>query len=151
MTTDCVTASTVVAVDAATAFAIFTEDIAGWWKPKVEGLFRAGRTGTLQFRNGRLWEIYGSDEPFEIGRVLTWEPGTRLVVEWRQAGFTAEERTEVEVRFEPVERGTRVTVAHRGWDGVALAARYGYSGGAFTTLIGLRWADALTALRYATR
>jgi hypothetical protein len=151
MNTDCVTVSTVVAVDPGTAFSVFTEDIAGWWKPKVHGLFQAGRTGTLQFREGRLWEIYGNSEPFEIGRVTAWEPGVRLAVEWRQEGFSTGDHTAVEVRFEPVARGTRVTVAHSGWDAVRPAARYGASGEAFLSLIGLRWADALTSLRHAAR
>jgi uncharacterized protein YndB with AHSA1/START domain len=148
--TDCVTVSTVVAVDPATAFDVFAEDIAGWWRPKVRGLFQSGQTGTLQFREGRLWEIYTDGEPFEIGRVLAWEPPTRLVVEWRQEGFAPEERTEVEVRFEAAPRGTRVTVEHRGWDALAVShPGRQYTGGAFSTMIGLRWADALTALRGA--
>ena len=54
MNTDCVTVSTIVAVDPATAFAIFTSEIAVWWKPKVPGLFRRGRNGTLKFDSGRL-------------------------------------------------------------------------------------------------
>jgi uncharacterized protein YndB with AHSA1/START domain len=147
--TDCVTVSTVVAVDPSSAFTIFTSEIALWWKPKVPGLFRRGRNGTLKFDSGRLLEIDGQGEPFEIGRVLAWEPPRRLVVEWRQEGFAPGERTEVEVRFEAEPAGTRVTVQHRGWDALATnhPARHGTTGNAFTTMIGLRWADALTALR----
>jgi len=146
--TDCVCVSTLVRVDAATAFEVFTNDIAGWWKPKVRGMFQKGQTGTLQFRDGRLWETYSSAEPFEIGRVLAWEPGKRLVVAWRQEGCAPDEHTEVEVRFEASGAGTRVTVEHRGWDALPAAhpARHGYSGGAFSTMMGLRWADALTSL-----
>jgi len=151
--TDCVTVSTIVAVDPATAFAIFTSEIATWWKPKVPGLFRPGRNGTLKFDSGRLLEIDSHGEPFEIGRVLAWEPARRLIVEWRQEGFDPGDRTEVEVRFEAAPAGTRVTVQHRGWDALAAnhAARHGYTGSAFTSMIGLRWADALTALRYQSR
>jgi uncharacterized protein YndB with AHSA1/START domain len=112
--TDCVTVSTIVAVDPATAFAIFTSEIATWWKPKVPGLFRPGRNGTLKFAGGRLLEIDSQGEPFEIGRVLAWEPARRLIVEWRQEGFAPGDRTEVEVRFESAPGGTRVTVQHRG-------------------------------------
>jgi hypothetical protein len=149
--TDCVTASTTVAVDPATAFAIFTGEIAAWWKPKVQGLFQHGRDGTLRFDNGRLVETYEKGEPFEIGRVLAWEPAKRFVVEWRQYGFAPGDCTEVEVRFEAAAKGTRVTVQHRGWDRLPAdhPARHGYTGGAFTSLIGLRWGDALTGLRAA--
>ena len=149
MNTDCVTVSTVVAVDPVTAFAIFTSEIGAWWKPKVPGLFRPGRTGTLKFDGGRLFEIDTQGERFEIGRVLAWDPAYRLVIEWRQDDFAPGDRTEVEVRFEAVPAGTRVTVKHRGWDTLAVnhPARHGATGNAFTSMIGLRWADALTGLR----
>jgi len=151
MNTDCIRVSTVVAVEPAAAFALFTEDIAIWWKPKVRGLFRQDEVGTLQFRDGRLWETYPQAEPFEIGRVLVWEPPYRLVVEWRQGLFAPGEKTEVEVRFEKSGSGTRVTLEHRGWDAFPAGhpARHGYTGGAFVSMIGLRWADALTSLRSA--
>src|SRR5262249_31100479 len=101
---------------------------------------------------GMLLETYGEGEPFMIGRVLVWEPARRLVFEWRQEGFAPGERTEVEVQFEPALRGTRVTIEHRGWDAFAAShpARHGYTGSAFTGMIGLRWGDALTAFRQAT-
>jgi uncharacterized protein YndB with AHSA1/START domain len=119
----------------------------------VPGIFRPGHNGTLKFENGSLFEIDGEGDPFEIGRVLAWEPARRLVVEWRQEGFLPGDRTEVEVRFESVPSGTRVTVEHRGWDALSdsHAARHGLSGNAFTSMIGLRWADALTALRQQSR
>ena len=48
-----------------------------------------------------------------------WEPGRRLVYSWREAGWAAEERTEVEVLFEPVSSAqARVTVTHSGWETV---------------------------------
>lgn len=153
MNTNRVIVTTVVAVDPATAFAIFTDEIDAWWKPKVGGLFQRGRNGRVKFDGGRLLEIYSQGEPFEIGRVLAWEPARCLVFEWRQEGFSAGERTEVEVRFEAASAGTRVTVEHRGWDALTAdhAARHGYTGSAFTSMIGLRWGDALTALRWLTR
>ena len=62
-------------------------------------------------------------EGFEIGRVLAWEPGKRLVFTWRQANWEAAESTDVEVRFEPSGSGTLVTVEHGGWDRVPSADR----------------------------
>ena len=91
---------------------------------------------------GRLLEVY-TDEAggaFEVGRVLAWKPGDRLVFEWRGNNFEPGLVTEVEVRFERAERGTRVTLEHRGWDRVPLehASRHGYgASNAFSSMIGL--------------
>ena len=66
-----------------------------------------------------------------------------------QTGIAPHEVTHVDVRFEAVSSGTRVTLEHRGWDALPLdhPARHGFSGSAFTSIIGLRWADLLTAFR----
>lgn len=148
----CVT--TVVAVDPSSAFSIFTGDIGDWWKPRGQQLFRQGRTGTLQFEpgpNGRLLEVYDDapEEPFEVGRVLEWVPGAKLSFEWRQAGFRARDVTRVEIRFEAVEGGTRITLEHRGWESIPRRSpcRHGWSGSAFSTMISARWGDQLTFLR----
>jgi uncharacterized protein YndB with AHSA1/START domain len=145
--------TTVIAVDPATAFAVFTEEIGAWWRPKVRDLFREGRTGVMKFEpgpNGRLVEVYADapEDLFEVGRVLTWIPGERLVFEWRQRGFRPRDMTHVEVRFEAVEQGTRVTLEHRGWDSFPPEhpARHGWTGEAFVSMIGLRWGDQLTSL-----
>jgi uncharacterized protein YndB with AHSA1/START domain len=153
-TSERVRVTTVVAVDPVTAFSIFTEEIGAWWKPKVKPLFRRNRTGTMKFElgaNGRLLEVYSDapDEPFEVGRVLAWEPGELLAFEWRQADFGPNDVTQVEVRFQAVKNGTRVTLEHQGWETLPPEhpARHGYSGEAFTNMIGLRWGDLLTVFR----
>lgn len=46
--------------------------------------------------------------------MLVWEPPRRFVLEWRLPEPEAHEKTEVEVRFEAFEAGTRVTVEHLG-------------------------------------
>jgi uncharacterized protein YndB with AHSA1/START domain len=149
--------TTVVSLDSATAFAIFTEEIDQWWRPRVQRLFDRNRTGRLSFEpgpDGRLLEIYEDESanPFEIGRVLVWSPPSRLVFQWRQADFAERESTEVEVRFEVLgEERTRVAIEHRGWDSLRKnhPARRGYTGEAFRSMIGLRWADLLVAFRSA--
>jgi hypothetical protein len=143
----------VVAADPVTAFSIFTGEIGAWWKPRVRHLFRKGRTGVMKFEpgsNGRLLEVYsGQDEPFEVGRVLTWIVGERLAFEWRQAGFRTGEITRVEVRFDAVENGTRITLEHYGWGSIPPASpcRHGWTGEAFASMIGIRWGDQLTFFR----
>ena len=85
----------------------------------------------------------------EVGRVLVWEPGARLVFEFRGRDFAPGERTEVEVRFAAEGKGTRLTLEHRGWESVAPGrpARHGFTGQAFADMMGLWWADQLVALR----
>ncbi len=146
--------TTVVAMEPTRAFAVFTDEIGAWWQPKVKNLISKHCSGTMKFEpgpEGRLLEVYADapDEPFEVGRILVWQPPTRLVFEWRQENFAPGESTEVEVRFDPVPRGTRVTLEHRGWEAFPPdhPARHGYTGEAFASMFGLRWADLLTAYR----
>ncbi len=51
----------------------------------------------------------------EVGRVVSWIPGERVSLEWRQAEWEPQEVTEVELRIESVNDRTKVTVEHRGW------------------------------------
>jgi uncharacterized protein YndB with AHSA1/START domain len=118
--TEAITASVEVGVDPETAFRIFTEEIDRWWRPgpKIE-------PGV----GGRWIEIYdeSSDDVLEIGRVTAWEPGRRLGMLYRDGGH-ALDGTEVEVRFDPIDGGSRVTLEHRGWERidpeVATRSRY---------------------------
>ncbi len=98
------TAIVEVAVDPPTAFEVFTEEVAAWWRSSESVRFEAGVGGRVL----ALTADPGA-EPIEIGRVLVWEPGPRLAFSYR-------DETEVEVRFEPSEIGTRVVVEHRGFD-----------------------------------
>jgi len=146
--------STLVTVDPATAFDAFTADIDRWWKRTPRYRVAPGQEGILRFEpglGGRLVESWGPgpDEAFEVGRVLAWEHGRRLVFEFRFRTFGAGELTEVEVRFEREGDGTRVSLEHRGWDRLRPdhPARGGLEGGAFVSLIGLYWADLLVAVR----
>jgi uncharacterized protein YndB with AHSA1/START domain len=128
------TATIEVACDPETAFTIFTGDIGAWWKRDTHYWNDSERGKEMRFTpgvGGRLTEVYDPDtgEGFEVGRVLVWEPGERLVFTWRQGGWGAEESTDVEVRFEPAAGGTRVTVNHGGWDRVASASPEGYGQG----------------------
>ena len=126
------TVTTVVRADPGTAFRIFTEEIDSWWK-RGPG-YRSG-DGAMRFDSGRLLEA-GE----QIGRVLAWEPGVRLLLESWTWSFRPGERTEVEVRFEAVGDGTRVTVEHRGWELRPSGA------GEFRTVVSLWWGSMLPAI-----
>jgi uncharacterized protein YndB with AHSA1/START domain len=123
-----------VPADPVVAFQAFTEEIGSWWRPSGLFPFSLGRSGTLDLEGGvggRLVERYDDGTLVEIGRIRLWEPPHRLALSWRQAGFEPDQTTDVEVRFDDVggdrRSETRVTVEHRGWDGIpqASAARHG--------------------------
>jgi uncharacterized protein YndB with AHSA1/START domain len=129
-------------------FDAFTDDIALWWRPNTLFSFTPRSPGVMAFEDGRLVERLASGRVFEVGKVRVWERGARLVLGWRQASFAPGMDTEVEVRFEPVDDGTRVTVEHRGWDSVPAqnVARHGFPDGIFLQRHGEWWRTLLTGL-----
>ncbi len=115
-------ASIEVALDPAEAFRVFTDDIDAWWQRHPINWNDAERAVGIRFESGvggRWIEVHDREtgEGFEMGRVTAWDPGSRLVFTYRDAGHEID-GTEVEVRFEPIPHGTRVTLEHRGWDRV---------------------------------
>ena len=120
-----------VPADPARAFEAFTQDIASWWQPDPLFQITPEGDGELSFEpgpNGRLVTRLANGEVFEIGRILAWEPGKRLMFVWRQASFPPQQSTEVEVLFEPAGEETRVSIEHRAWDTIPQehAARHGF-------------------------
>jgi uncharacterized protein YndB with AHSA1/START domain len=120
-----------VPADPKRAFEAFTREIALWWRPS--GLFQVTTDGDgkLAFEpgiGGRLFTTSADGQEFEIGRISIWEPGKRLVFAWRQASFTPEQSTEVEVCFAAVGDETRVSIEHRAWDTIPRkhVARHGF-------------------------
>ena len=146
-----VVVSTFVAVKPDAAFEIFTRDIDLWWRRTPRYRRMLEQAGTLAFEGTppeRLVEQGGASVTV-LGRVLAWEAGKRLVFEW-QAGELADAlHSEVEVRFEPLRGGTRVTLEHRGLDQLPVnhPARRGLTGEAFGAMFGYFWADALASYR----
>jgi uncharacterized protein YndB with AHSA1/START domain len=136
----------------ARAFEAFTQEIASWWQP--DPLFRITPhgDGELAFEpgvGGRLLTRLGSGETFEIGRISVWEPGRRLVFAWRQASFSPEQSTEVEVLFEPVGSETRVSIEHRAWDTIPRrhVARHGFPEHVTLQRAADWWRGSLNSLR----
>ncbi len=152
---DQVKVSVTVAIAPPEAFSIFTRETDLWWRRGVR--FRAGgrAPGALHFEprpGGRLFEEFHGDagpQLVEFGRITAWEPPQRLCFEWRNVNFAPGEKTDVEVRFESIPGGTRVTVIHRGWATLPPnhPARHGKDTVAFVRMIGLWWGDLLSALR----
>jgi uncharacterized protein YndB with AHSA1/START domain len=148
--------TTFVAVAPDDAFEVFTDEIDLWWRRSIRFRVGGGKQSELCFvRDGqerRLVEHYANGTHV-IGKVLAWEPGKRVVFEWRLRNFAPDEVTEVEVRFEPMGEGTKVTLEHRGWDEIRgdHPARHGLHGHAFSAMIGTHWSELLTAMRLFVR
>lgn len=100
-----------VEVDPATAFELFTRDIAAWWRVDRSLWGDRGGNGELRFEGGRL--LQGD---VELGQVRVWESGPRLAFSYGPPSAPVGERTDVEVRFEAVGAGTRVVLRHGGWE-----------------------------------
>jgi uncharacterized protein YndB with AHSA1/START domain len=133
------------------AFAAFVDEIGAWWRPSPLFQTTPRAPGRLAFEpeeGGRLTETLEGGKVFEIGRILAWEPPARLVFSWRQASFPPDLATEVEVRFEPMGKETRVSVEHRGFDRVPAgsAARHGFPDQALLLRLGEWWRDQLARL-----
>ena len=133
------------------AFDLFTREIALWWRPSPLFRFTPRDGGVLSFEpgeGGRFIETLPSGTVFVIGRIRIWRPGEQLVFGWRQATFTQDQATEVEVCFEPVGDETRVAVTHTGWDSVPQAhvARHTMSDLVFLQRHGEYWRALLEVM-----
>jgi uncharacterized protein YndB with AHSA1/START domain len=121
------------------AFEVFTGDVGSWWPldryavavddendqvTAVDSIIepRAG---------GRWYEVRSDSSEADWGEVLVFEAPHRLVATWHP-GRSADQATEIEVRFTPEGDATRVELTHRGWERLgdrAADARQGYEGG----------------------
>lgn len=119
------------------AFAVFTGSIAKWWpvgqtigaQPHVDIVLEP-RSG------GRWFERSADGVETNWGRVLAWEPPSRLLLAWQiGAGFKydATFETEVELTFVPTDEGTLVTLEHRNLE------RFGAAAESMATTLGGGW------------
>ena len=152
---DLVTVSVTVSADPATAFAIFTQETDLWWRSGPKFRIAGNEPGVLRFEpwlGGRFMEEVQSPsgpQLFTMGRISVWQPPGRFQFEWRGVNFSPGESTQVEVVFEAVPTGTRVTVRHSGWAALRPdhPARHGREGPAFIRASGLWWGDLMTSFR----
>jgi uncharacterized protein YndB with AHSA1/START domain len=100
------------------AFEVFTAGIGRWW-PKSHHIGASDLDApVIEPKAGGRWYERGVDgTECEIGKVLVWEPPTRLVLAWQLTADWKYDRnliTEVEVRFIADGPGaTRVELEHR--------------------------------------
>lgn len=99
------------------AFEVFSSGIGRWW-PKTHKIGQADldRPVIEPREGGRWYELDVDGSECEIGKVLIWEPPSRLVLIWQltpEFKYDPDLVTEVEVLFTPEGAGTRVDLEHR--------------------------------------
>jgi uncharacterized protein YndB with AHSA1/START domain len=106
----------------AVAWRVFTERMGTWWPLAVYKIGKANAVdAVIEPRVGGRWYERGDDgSTCDWGRVLVWEPPSRLVLSWDVSAdwqYDPELKTEIEIRFIAAgEAGTRVELEHRKLD-----------------------------------
>ena len=152
---DVVTVSVNVPADPATAFAIFTTETDLWWRSGPRFRIAGKQPGVVRFEpwvDGRFMEEVESPsgpQVFTKGSITVWQPPEQFQFEWRGVNFAPGESTHVQVMFEAVPTGTRVTVRHSGWAALRSdhPVRHGQAGPAFIRRLGLWWGELMTSFR----
>lgn len=147
--------SVAVAVPLDDAFRIFTEEVDLWWRKGPAWRIAGKRPGTIHFETrlgGRLFEAFetpNGPQLVQSGEITRWEPPHGFSFDWRGVNFTPDEKTVVEVTFEPQVSGTLVTVTHRGFSTLRddHPVRHGAAPAEFIRTMGMWWAQLLTCLR----
>lgn len=129
----------VVAVDQATAFRTFTEQVRSWWPLATHSVGGEDARGLRLDRQGFV-ETLADGSECTWGSVLAWDPPSRLVMTWHP-GQAPDPHTQVVVTFHPESGGTRVRLVHSGWESLRLgheqlAGRVGEYRGGWDVVLG---------------
>ena len=106
----------------AVAWRVFTAGMSTWWPLAHYKIGKANaEAAVIEPHVGGRWYERGDDgSTCDWGRVLVWEPPSRLVLTWdinADWQFDAKLNTEIEVRFIPQgDDATRVALEHRHLD-----------------------------------
>jgi uncharacterized protein YndB with AHSA1/START domain len=104
------------------AWQVFTEQMGTWWPLAVYKIGKANAVDAIiePCVGGRWYERADDGSTCDWGRVLAWEPTSRLVLSWdinADFQYDPELKTEIEVRFFAEKAGlTRVELEHRRLD-----------------------------------
>jgi uncharacterized protein YndB with AHSA1/START domain len=106
----------------AIAWRVFTQKMGTWWPLATHKIGKAAAVdAVIEPHAGGRWYERGDDgSTCDWGRVLSWEPPSRLVLSWDISADWQPDpalKTEIEVRFIPNgENATRVELEHRRLD-----------------------------------
>jgi uncharacterized protein YndB with AHSA1/START domain len=115
MTADSLVIEFEVGVPPSQAFDAWTRRCATWW-PSSHTVSGAPSAITFEPRSGgRIVEHSADGAEHDWGKVLDWEPPTRLRYLWHLF-FDPSEATEVELTFTGVGSRTAVRLEQRGWE-----------------------------------
>ncbi len=92
------------------AFLLFTEHVGEWYEITPYSVINPDKTASVAiegFAGGRFLEVWRDAQPGGVlGTVRVWDPPQRFM-------FVDLNNCEVEVTFEPITTGSRVTIAVR--------------------------------------
>ena len=128
----------------ARAFDMFTGKMGLWWKPGTTLGKSPHKDMVVEPRDGGRWyEVDANDTEIQWGKVLAWQPPSRVLLAWQinaQFKYDPDFVTEVELTFAKAEGGTLVTLEHRNLE------RFGDQAEKFTSMLGSGWAGHLDEL-----
>lgn len=95
------------------AFRLFTEKFGEWWPLALHSMEGQDAVSCAiePWEGGRVYERNRAGEENEWGSVTGWEPPSRLSLKWHP-GSDPDEYQTVDIWFEAVADGTKVTVIH---------------------------------------
>lgn len=96
--------------DPAHAFTLFTERAGEWWPSERRHTDDDASTIRIE-PEGRFYERAADGTEVQLGHVRRFEPPHRLALDW-YPGTGHAHPTFVEIAFEPIAGGTRITVTH---------------------------------------
>ena len=98
-------------------FELFTNRMGEWWPLATHSV---GGEDAVDARvdpgvGGRVYEVTRDGAEHDWARITDWEPGRRIVLDWR-AGLPVSQATHVEITFRQTPEGTEMTLVHDGWE-----------------------------------
>jgi hypothetical protein len=128
-----VTCSVIADLEIESAFDLFFGRMGEWWPLATRSVTGANAATCLVEPRvgGRVLERSRDGEETMWGKIVVWEPPRRAVFTWHP-GVPEYAATEVEVKFTPSGRRTRVDIEHRDWERLGSLAeniRVRYEGG----------------------
>ena len=109
--------SVIVPLEIGEAFDLFTRRMTEWWPLGARSVSLADAISchVEPHTGGRIYERTRDGREEIWGRVLIWNPPTRLAFTWHP-GRPESAPTEVEVSFAALGSGTKVDLKHRRWE-----------------------------------